>query len=50
MDQGKIVKLDSPENMIDELVSSGFERKKQVKNANLEDVFLTLTGHEWKED
>jgi ABC-2 type transport system ATP-binding protein len=50
MDQGKIVKLDSPENMIDELVSSGFERKKQVKNANLEDVFLTQTGHEWKED
>jgi ABC-2 type transport system ATP-binding protein len=50
MDQGKIVKLDSPENMIDELVNSGFERKKQVKNANLEDVFLTLTGHEWKED
>lgn len=50
MDQGKIVKLDSPENMIDDLVKSGFERKKQVKNANLEDVFLTLTGHEWKED
>jgi len=50
MDQGRIVKLDSPENMIDELVKNGFERKKQVKNANLEDVFLTLTGHEWKED
>jgi ABC-2 type transport system ATP-binding protein len=50
MHEGRIVKMDSPENMIDELVSNGFERKKQVKSANLEDVFLTLTGREWKED
>lgn len=44
MNEGKIIKLDSPENMIDELVASGFERPKQVKAANLEDVFLHLTG------
>ncbi|HPH85544.1 MAG TPA: ABC transporter ATP-binding protein [Ferruginibacter sp.] len=44
MDEGKIIKLDSPDHMIDELVESGFERPKQVKAANLEDVFIHLTG------
>jgi ABC-2 type transport system ATP-binding protein len=50
MDKGKIIKLDSPDKMIDELVASGFERPKQVKSANLEDVFIQLTGHEMRED
>jgi len=50
MDEGKIIKLDSPDKMIDELVASGFERPKQVKAANLEDVFIHLTGHEMRED
>ncbi len=44
MDEGKIISLDSPDKMIDDLVSSGFERPKQVKAANLEDVFIHLTG------
>ena len=44
IDSGNIIKLDTPENMIDELVSTGFERPKQVKAANLEDVFIHLTG------
>lgn len=48
MDQGKIIKLDSPDKMIDELVASGFERPKQVKSANLEDVFIHLTGREMR--
>ncbi len=50
MNEGKIIKLDSPDGMIDELVESGFERPKQVKAANLEDVFLNLTGIEMKPD
>ena len=45
IDQGKIISLDSPDKMIDDLVSSGFERPKQVKAANLEDVFIHLTGN-----
>ena len=48
MDKGKIIKLDSPDKMIDELVASGFERPKQVKAANLEDVFIHLTGREMR--
>jgi ABC-2 type transport system ATP-binding protein len=50
MDEGKIIKLDSPDGMIDELVATGFERPKQVKSANLEDVFIHLTGKDMRED
>jgi ABC-2 type transport system ATP-binding protein len=50
MDEGKIIKLDSPDKMIDELVASGFERPKQVKAANLEDVFIHLTGKEMRDE
>jgi ABC-2 type transport system ATP-binding protein len=49
IDEGKIVKLASPEKMIDELIESGFERPKQMKAANLEDVFIHLTGKEMRE-
>jgi ABC-2 type transport system ATP-binding protein len=50
MDEGKIISLDSPDKMIDDLVSTGFERPKQVKAANLEDVFIHLTGKEMRDD
>lgn len=50
MDEGKIISLDSPDKMIDDLVNSGFERPKQVKAANLEDVFIHLTGKEIREE
>jgi ABC-2 type transport system ATP-binding protein len=50
IDAGKIISLNTPDNMIDELVATGFERPKQVKLANLEDVFLHLTGKNLRED
>lgn len=50
MDQGKIISLDSPDKMIDDLVATGFERPKQVKAANLEDVFIHLTGREMRDE
>jgi ABC-2 type transport system ATP-binding protein len=50
IDAGKIVALNSPDQMIDDLVASGFERPKEVKKANLEDVFIHLTGHSLRED
>jgi len=50
IDSGKIIALDTPDKMIDDLVASGFERPKEVKKANLEDVFITLTGHSLRED
>lgn len=45
MDQGKIIALNSPDQLIDDLVATGFERPREVKQANLEDVFINLTGH-----
>ena len=50
VDSGEIVAMDTPDNLIDHLVASGFERPKQVKNANLEDVFIHLTGKNLRED
>jgi len=45
IDSGEIIALDAPDKMIDDLVASGFERPKTMKMANLEDVFISLTGH-----
>lgn len=50
MESGRIIAIDTPDALIDNLVASGFERQKEVKKANLEDVFLHLTGLEWKEE
>lgn len=50
IEKGKIIAIDSPDNLIDQLVATGFERPREVKKANLEDVFLHLTGKEWRAD
>lgn len=49
VDSGNIVALASPDQLIDELVAKGFERPKEMKRANLEDVFIHLTGHSLRE-
>jgi ABC-2 type transport system ATP-binding protein len=49
VDSGKIIALNTPDKLIDELVATGFERPKEVKRANLEDVFINLTGHSLRE-
>lgn len=50
MDSGKIIAMATPDKLIDELVATGFERSKEVKKANLEDVFIHLTGKEWRDE
>ncbi len=50
MDEGRIISLDAPDKLIDHLIESGFERKKEFKPANLEDVFIHLTGHTIREE
>ncbi len=50
MDNGTIISLDTPEEMIDTLIAGGFERPKTMKAANLEDVFLHLTGKALREE
>ena len=46
MDEGKIVALDTPRNLIKQLLGRGFKKEKHVEQADLEDVFLDLTGKE----
>lgn len=50
IDAGTIIALDTPERLIDQLVATGFERPKEVKKANLEDVFIQLTGHALRDE
>jgi len=50
IDAGRIIAMDSPDRLIDNLVSSGFERPREVKKANMEDVFISLTGHSLREE
>ncbi len=50
VDNGKIIAIESPDQLIDDLVATGFERPKEVKKASLEDVFIKLTGHELRAD
>jgi len=44
MDNGKIVAIDTPKNLIKQLLSRGFKKDQHVEQANLEDVFIDLTG------
>lgn len=50
VDAGKIVTLNTPEQMIDDLLASGFKREKKAKEASLEDVFIELTGKDLREE
>jgi ABC-2 type transport system ATP-binding protein len=50
MDQGKIIALDKPQQMIIRLLESGFKKERIERHANLEDVFLSLTGHSLREE
>ena len=50
IDAGNIIALDSPGAMIDKLIATGFERPREVKKANMEDVFIHLTGHALRDE
>jgi ABC-2 type transport system ATP-binding protein len=44
MDQGEIIAMDSPKNLIKQLLARGFTKKQHVEQADLEDVFIDMTG------
>jgi ABC-2 type transport system ATP-binding protein len=50
MDSGRIIALDTPKALIKALLSRGFTKKQEVEQANLEDVFIDLTGKELGRD
>jgi ABC-2 type transport system ATP-binding protein len=49
MDAGKIIALDTPKNLIQGLLKKGFTKPQIVEQANLEDVFIDLTGKELRD-
>jgi ABC-2 type transport system ATP-binding protein len=44
MDEGKIVAMDPPSKLVKQLLDRGFKKQRKVEQADLEDVFLDLTG------
>lgn len=44
MDNGEIIALDTPKALIKNLLKKGFTKAQHVEQANLEDVFIDLTG------
>ena len=50
MDGGRIIALDSPRSLIAGLLARGFSKAQVQQQANLEDVFLDVTGHALRED
>lgn len=44
MDAGKIIALDTPQKLVKQLLGRGFKKTQHVEQANLEDVFIDLTG------
>lgn len=50
MDKGSIVALAPPSQLISTLLSGGFTKTRVERLANLEDVFLSLTGHSLRDE
>ena len=50
MDHGKIVAMDRPAALVDSLLTRGFQKERTEDLANLEDVFLDLTGRALREE
>lgn len=49
MDDGQIIALDSPKKMIKDLLGRGFQKPEVVEQADLEDVYIDLTGKALRE-
>jgi len=50
IDKGKILVIDSPDNLIEDLLKRGFTRNRTIKEATLEDVFIDLTGKDLRDE
>lgn len=50
MDHGKIVAMDRPAALVDSLLTRGFQKERTENLANLEDVFLDLTGRALRDE
>lgn len=44
MDKGRIIALDTPQQLVKDLLAKGFKKQQHVEQASLDDVFIDLTG------
>jgi ABC-type multidrug transport system ATPase subunit len=49
MDRGTIAAMGAPSRLIQELLDTGYRRPAPVREATMEDVFLSTTGHSFAE-
>jgi ABC-2 type transport system ATP-binding protein len=49
MDAGEVLEINTATGFIQELLDRGFTKPKRQMEATLEDVFLDLTGKEWRD-
>jgi ABC-2 type transport system ATP-binding protein len=49
VEDGKIIALDTPDALIDQLLETGFKPEKRIREATLDDVFLNLTGRDLRD-
>lgn len=49
MDNGEIIAMDTPKNLVKQLLKKGFKKEQVVEQANLEDVFIDLTGKDLRD-
>lgn len=50
MDRGQIIKIGTPKRLIQDLLATGFKKEIKPEPANLEDVFIHLTGKQLREE
>lgn len=50
MDQGKIVTIGTPRQLIKDLLATGFRKEVKPQPADLEDVFIHLTGRQLRDE
>ncbi len=50
LDSGRVLALDDPQNLIEDLLATGFKKDVKLQPADLEDVFLSITGRQLRED
>ena len=50
MDGGRIIALDRPQALVDALIGRGFTKARVERLANLEDVFIDMTGHDLRDE
>jgi ABC-2 type transport system ATP-binding protein len=49
MDNGRIIAMDTPKKLVKDLLARGFKKRQHVEQANMEDVFIDLTGKDLRD-